>query len=275
MKYPAINEFIKITIDILFKPFKKSKIFLQYLFNHTLKKELADMLKKGEIFPCEHIHRSISLAKKLSDQNYIILDIGGGIGASVLLYSKFLPENKIFVFEPIHENYITIKSKVSNLSNIEVCNFGLGNENSKKQINIANRITSSSLLPLSADPDSEFLNQMNLGQKGVESIEIKRLDDYLAKIPDAIGIMKIDVQGYEMEVLRGSEATLNKTKIVLLEVNNHEGYSGSAKYYEIDNYLREHNFTLYDILTSVLDNGMLKEWDVIYINNSALCELGS
>jgi FkbM family methyltransferase len=267
------SEFIKILINAFFKPLKKNQTFLSYLINHTLREELEGRIERGEFFPLNHIHRSIRLAKKLPDQDFIILDIGGGIGASVILYNKFFPGNKIIVFEPVFDNYTLIKSKISSISNIEVFNCAVGNENAKKQINIANRITSSSLLPLAADNNSTVFNETNLGQRGIENIEIVKLDDFLEKIPDEIGIMKIDVQGYEMNVLQGSEEILKKTKIVLLEATNHDGYAGSPKYYTIDNYLREHNFSLYDILPSILDKGKLKEWDIIYINDSVQCML--
>ena len=72
-------------------------------------------------------------------------------------------------------------------------------------------------------------------------------------------------------MLKGAETTLKRTDIVVLEANNHGGYAGSAKYFDIDNYMRGHNFTLYDILPSIVDNGKLKEWDMIYMNNSAKC----
>lgn len=271
MKKSIFTELIKIFIDASFRPFKKNKTFLSYLFNHTLQKELEERIEEGGIFPLYHIHRSIRLAKQLPDQNFLILDIGGGVGASVILYNKLFPENKIIVFEPILENYNIIKSRTSQFSNIEVFNYAVGNENSKKQINIANRITSSSLLPLAVDSTSKVFNENNLGQRRVENIEIVRLDDFLAKESNEIGIMKIDVQGSEMDVLKGAEMILKITDIVVLEANNHEGYVGSSKYYDIDNYLREHNFTLYDILPSIVDNCKLKEWDVIYLNNSAQC----
>ncbi len=273
MKHNIFFEFVKIIIDVFFKPLKRSKPFLSYLLNHTLGKELEEGIEKGEVFPLQHIHRSIRLAKKIPDQNFIILDIGGGIGASVKIYNALFPGNKIFVFEPVLENYTTIKSKFANCSNIEICNVAVGNENSKKQINVANRITSSSLFPLAADQDSNFYNETTLGQNRIESIEIVRLDDFLAKIPNEIGIMKIDVQGYEMNVLQGAALILKRTNIVLLEVINHDAYVEAPKYYDIDSWLREHDFTLYDIIPSVLDKGMLKEWDVIYISNSALCAL--
>jgi len=273
MKQNILFEFIKILIDAFIYPFKKNKTILSYLLNNTFRQELEEKIEKGEVFPLQHIHRSIRLAKKFSNQNFIILDIGGGIGASVKLYNKLFSENRIIVFEPVLENYNTIKSTFEGFSNIEVCNVAVGNENSKREINIANRITSSSLLPLAADTDSNFYNEKYLGHNRIENIEIVRLDDFLDKSQTEIGIMKIDVQGYEMNVLRGAELTLKKTNIVLLEVTNHDVYAGSPKYFDIDLYLRDHDFTLYDIIPSVLDKGRIKEWDCLYISKSALCAL--
>jgi len=258
-------------IDFLFIPVRKSKTLLKHLLNHTLRKEIEEMSDRGELFPLNHIHRTIALAKRLLNQEFIILDIGGGIGASLKLFLDSFPDRKIMVFEPVSENFKAIKKRFPSSPNIEFINCAAGNENAEKQINLASRITSSSLLPLSADPGSNVFNESNLGKTGVETIRIVKLDDFLAKNSDEIGIMKIDVQGYEMDVLKGAEFTLQRTDIIVLETNNHEGYSGSAKYFDIDKFLRDHNFTLYNIFPSIVESGKLKEWDMIYMNNSARC----
>jgi FkbM family methyltransferase len=266
-------KYIKFIINLLFLPLVKIKPLLTYLLNNTLKKELECRLEKGELFPMQHIHRCIRLAKRLPDQNFIILDIGGGIGATVKLFRKYFPVNRIIVFEPVAESFRTISDKFGDDPNIQICNVAAGNENSKKEINIANRITSSSLLPLAAETESAFYDEKSLGLNRNETIEIVRLDDFLTSVAGNIGIMKLDVQGFEMNVLQSASETLKWTSVVLLEAGNHNVYVGSPGYYEIDDYLREHDFTLYDIIPSVLDNGQLKEWDVIYISKSALCGL--
>ena len=266
-------KYIKFIIDLLFLPLVKIKPVFSYLLSNPFKKELLSRFEQGELFPMQHIHRSIRLANKLPEQNFIILDIGGGIGASLRLYLKYLPTKKIILFEPVAESFKTIKSNFGNSENVTLCNLAAGNENSKQEINIANRVTSSSLLPLAAETDSVFYDEKTLGLSRNETIEIVRLDDYLAGENANIGIMKLDVQGFEMNVLRGAEVTLKRTSIVLLEAGNHDVYAGSPKYYEIDDYLRARGFILYDIIPSVLDNGQLKEWDVIYISSSALCGL--
>jgi FkbM family methyltransferase len=266
-------KYIKFIIDFLFLPLIKIKPLLSYLLNNTLKKELEVRLEKGELFPMQHIHRSIRLAKRLPDQDFMILDIGGGIGATLRLFRKNFPKTRIIVFEPVAESFGIITEKYGNDQNTQICNVAAGNENSKKNINIANRITSSSLLPLAAETESIYYDEKSLGLNRNETIEIIRLDDFLTSVKGSIGIMKLDVQGFEMNVLQGAVETLKRTSIVLLEAGNHDVYVGSPRYYDIDDHLRSHGFTLYDIIPSVLDNGQLKEWDVIYISNSTLCIL--
>lgn len=274
MKKSAFTEFAKFIIDSSLKPLGRNKILLSHIINHTFRQEFEENIEQGGLFPMFHIHRSIKLAKMLNFQDFIILDVGGGIGASVVLYKEHYPENKLIVFEPIRNNFDTIKSRTKKLKNIEVINKAAGNENSATTINIANRITSSSILPLSADRKSNVFNENTLGQNHSEEIEVIRLDDFMSTYPGDIGIMKIDVQGYELNVLSGAEKTLDRTSIIVMEANNHEGYSGAPKYFETDLFLREHNFILYDILPSIFEKGKLKEWDVIYLNNKEECTLG-
>jgi len=256
---------------MFFLPVRKNKTLLTYVLNHSLHDEIEKMSNSGALFPLNHIHQSIKLSRKLLNKDFIILDIGGGIGASVKLFTDNFPDKKIIVFEPVEESFNAIKKRFPDNYNIELVKAAAGNENTEKEINIAARITSSSLLPLEADPKSDVYNEEYLGQKRVEKIRIVRLDDFLADNHDEFGIMKIDVQGFEMEVLKGAGKTLKRTDIIVLEVNNHFGYKGSAKYYEIDKYLRENNFSLYNIFPSVIDGGRLKEWDMIYMNSSAQC----
>jgi hypothetical protein len=92
------------------------------------------------------------------------------------------------------------------------------------------------------------------------------LDNILTK-DTTVGIMKLDVQGYEMEVLKGANSSIERIIIIVLEMNNHSYYPGAPKYFEIDEYLRNKNFTIFDIFPSTKDMGRLKEWDSIYLNN--------
>ena len=62
--------------------------------------------------------------------------------------------------------------------------------------------------------------------------------------------MKIDTQGHELNVLEGAKNTLKHVSFILIEMNNHDIYAGSSKYYEIDTWLRSNNFQLADIIVT-------------------------
>ena len=75
------------------------------------------------------------------------------------------------------------------------------------------------------------------------------------------------VNTHAMEVLKGANSSIERIIIIVLEMNNHNYYPGAPKYFEIDEYLRNKNFTIFDIFPSTKDMGRLKEWDSIYLNN--------
>lgn len=259
------SSFVKFFIKIFCIVIKKNKSIKQYVFSTALKDEVIDYIENKYYSEYEHIKRSIIVFKKKQlNENFIILDIGGSTGKTSTIYSAAFPENKIYVFEPIKETFQNLSNNVLKFNNIIAVNKAVGNFTGTQKINIAKRISSSSLLELNADKNSQLFSE-NLETAGIEEIQICKLDDEIKRdIP--VGIIKIDVQGYEVEVLKGARQLLECTYVVVVEVNNHEGYKGSPKYDEIDQILKNANFFLYDICTSTRENNRLKEWDVIYVN---------
>jgi FkbM family methyltransferase len=260
------NSIIKLFINIFCSIVKSNKSIKQYVFSKALKNEVIDYIENKYYSEYEHIKKSVFILKNklINIENFIILDIGGSNGKTAIMYSEAFPLNLVYVFEPIKETFKVLSHNTRNYKNIVAVNKAVGNKNGKEKINVAKRISASSLLDLKADKTSKLFAE-NLEMVKKEEITICKLDN---EIPanSIIGIMKIDVQGFELEVLKGAEMTIERTYIVILEVNNHNGYSGSPKYYDIDLKLRESGFFLYDLCPSTRDNGRLKEWDVIYIN---------
>jgi len=82
----------------------------------------------------------------------------------------------------------------------------------------------------------------NIVFNGEEVIEIERLDDLVGgKCYQRYNLLNIDVQGFELEVLKGAERTLKHTDYLILEVNKVAMYSGCCMVEELDSFL--HNFT--------------------------------
>lgn len=255
-------------LSLYVSPLKSNRYLQKYVFSVPLKKEVTDYIENVYFQEYLHIEKSIDLAKKMKLENMDILDVGGAIGNTARLYAQSFPKSKVWVFEPMHETYSKLQAATSSFPNISLVNKAVGSTLGKSVINRANRITSSSILNIRSEKNSAVFAD-TLIKKGEEEIEITTLDSTIPK--DAkISILKIDVQGYELEVLKGAKETLMRTNIITLELNNHDNYQNAPKYYEIDEYLRKSNFTVYDLFPSLKDNGRLKEWDAIYVRNELI-----
>jgi FkbM family methyltransferase len=260
-----LNSFIKAGISSFCRIIKHNKDVKKYVFSKVLRDEVVEFIENEYYSDYEHIKRSISFFKStFTIENFVILDIGGAIGNTAKIFADSFPLNTVYVFEPIKESFDSLLKNTKDRSNIKAINKAAGNINKKELINIAKRITASSLYVLHADKTSNIFAE-NLKSIKTEEIYICRIDDELPN-STKIGIMKIDVQGFELEVLKGASRLLENTYIVLLEVNNHNGYIGSPKYFEIDQAMRDYGFIICDICPSTRDKGRLKEWDVIYVN---------
>jgi FkbM family methyltransferase len=79
-------------------------------------------------------------------------------------------------------------------------------------------------------------------------------------------LLKIDVQGGELEVLKGAEKVLNNFEVILMEVGVTEGYVGQPIFHEYLNYMAERGFVMYDIIhTGYSDAGLLYQLDIVFV----------
>ena len=214
-----------------------------------------------------HIERTIDIIQSLNlNPNHSIIDVGGADGTVSIMLSKAFPNAKIYTFEPIQASFQQLSQNTSAYPNIQVNNLALGNKAQMLQMQIAERVTSSSLFNINNQIEDEYLST-NIKKKNEEEIEVQRLDDIFTD-GQIFNLIKLDVQGYELEVLKGGVQILKRTKVVLIEMQNHEIYSEAPKYYDLDNFLRMQGFELYDIVPSIRREKKLYEWDGIYINQT-------
>lgn len=105
--------------------------------------------------------------------------------------------------------------------------------------------------------------------KNDEEVELVTIDNWAQRNGDlAIELMKFDIQGAELKALRGAVNTLqNSTLIVYTEISFNPLYEGSAIYSEIDLFLREHGFALYDMYKPKYHpNGLIMWANAIFVH---------
>ena len=180
---------------------------------------------------------------KLPDIDTLI-DIGVSINGTPKLYERF-EGKKLILVDPLDEAKEYAKNKLKH-RNVTFYQTALGKVDDQNfEIKVQKKEGFTSLLEI-----SDFNMEDNYSEK--RKIKINRLDTILNNKKDLgkIGI-KIDVEGYELDVLKGSLETLKYTKFVIAEVrHNHESLKEVYKLHEFMNLMNKNNFVLTMILTA-------------------------
>jgi FkbM family methyltransferase len=215
----------------------------------------------------ENITRFIRLIKKTegkSPKKGIIIDIGAFDGMTAVHFAKEFPGCSINAFEPNANAFNIAIKNCNNYKNISLNNIAISDKTGEAEFSITENQVSSSLNKVNNEAaDNSQKGELSVARK--VKVKTQSLDEL--KVVEEILILKIDVQGHEKEVISGGINTLNNVHFILIEMNNHNIYEGSSKYYEVDQLLRESNFKLADIIVTYRKNGLIvTEYDAIYLN---------
>jgi len=241
-------------------------------FNKKTKILLIDSLLRD---PNYHIDKAIYYIKEdqLIDYNnsFYIIDIGAYNGGTSLYFRKEFPNNPIVAFEPNPKMLEQNKNTLLN-QKIEILPYAVSDDAGYIQFNITNFAPSASIM----QPDDKS-NIFKVTEKvTIQSITLDEV--FLKKNQPDILLLKIDIQGAELKALKGSIKTLQKTRLIIIEMSNHEIYKNSCKYYEIDEFLISQNFQILDLIPSLsafdlkeykkynLFKFQTIEWNGIYCN---------
>lgn len=119
---------------------------------------------------------------------------------------------------------------------------------------------------------SSVMEEVTGFDKDVIELPVKRLDD-LSEIKafQAPLLLKLDVQGYELEVLSGASETLARTEVVLSEVSLLEYNKGAPLMHEVIAYLAERDFLPYDICGGLRrsSDAALYQTDMIFVRRDS------
>jgi FkbM family methyltransferase len=168
-----------------------------------------------------------------------IIDVGSNKGQFSLLSRIYYPFCKIYSFEP-QIDYLNIQKSIIK-KDIVFYNFCLGDKNYSKKLNITEKEDSSSLLT-----PKIFKNGIYKVKERIK-VNIKTLDNVLINKKINNSLMKIDVQGFEYEVLLGSVKSLKKIKYLILEISSHNIYQSQTNKKKLLSFLNNNNFKLLKI----------------------------
>jgi len=203
----------------------------------------------------------------------ITLDVGANTGqfASKLRRAGF--RGRIISFEPLADAHAMLARAASGDANWVVApRVALADHEAVLTLNVARNSVSSSVLPmlpqhLRSEPKSRYVGQ--------ESVPCARLDEtatpYLK--PDDIIFLKLDVQGYEQQVLTGAQSLLGKVTCLRLELSLVPLYEGQILYEEMIRWVVAKGFTLWGLEPAFVDanNGKMLQLDGLFCRSEMMC----
>lgn len=130
-----------------------------------------------------------------------IFDVGGNFGQTALHFATAFPSVEILTFEPVPSSFSRLREATAHLGRIKAFNVALGESAGASTINLTPSAGSNTLLPTE-------------GATGTVAIQVDTLD----RVAEANGIgtidlLKIDVEGYELQVLKGGEKLLRENRV--------------------------------------------------------------
>ena len=171
-----------------------------------------------------------------------LIDVGVGPKGTPDLYEKFKGKRLVLI-DPLDEaeNYF---NQNMNDSNAIFFKTALGEKTDTLTINVEKKIGRSTILDVTS---------INFEGDPVDrrSVSVKKLDDVVKELQLGRIGLKIDTEGYELNVIRGANLTLKEAKFVLAEVrHSHESFEGVYKLHEFVKEMHDNGFVLSMILTA-------------------------
>lgn len=193
-----------------------------------------------------------------------ILDIGAFEGAFARTARHFFAQSPILMLEAQPGKELQLKAIAAQLPDMDYRIVLLGTENRADvafhHVNAAINSSGSSLY-----------EEQTRYPRDTISLRMRRLDDVLAEMPGReFDLLKVDVQGAEIDVLRGGMRTLAGAVAIVIELSLLEYNKGAPLIGEVMRWLAEQGFALFDVFpVSRIPTGALLQVDGIFLRRES------
>lgn len=206
-----------------------------------------------------------------------VLDIGANVGDIAEAALNSFSEAKVICFEPVQSTFKILSNRLAPYSErVFLHNYALSNSTGKGEINITNFHGANSIMPQAklhqdCNPHVRELDK--------EPISLVRLDDVYDKFPARdIDIMKIDVEGFELNVLNGGRKFITKhVDVIIIEISLMRDITwGKQSIFDIFAFMKDSGFCLvnvFDVHHAEHKSIMLSQMDCVFRHTRKLNNL--
>ncbi len=181
-----------------------------------------------------------------------VVDIGANRGQFALIARKCFPDARIDSFEPLSEPADRFEKVFAGDGNTYLHRLAIGATEGETTIHVSQRDDSSSLLPIGKGQTALFPGTSEREQR---TIRVAPLDAVLT-VHDIQhpALLKLDVQGFELEALHGCESLLDQFRYIYCECSFVELYKWQALAHDVIDYLHQREFILKGIYNVFYDH---------------------
>lgn len=189
-------------------------------------------------------HEDLRRARLLANREItVVLDVGANAGQYARRLRRFGYDGRIASFEPLEDAFKALSAKAKFDDRWSCRRLALGDQEGSVTINVSQNSYSSSLLGigerhLRTAPESRYIAKQEVPITRLDSIWPEHVSD------DDRAYLKLDVQGFELGVLRGAEESLRRAVAVQTELSLIPLYEDAPGYKEVIEYLESRGFVL-------------------------------
>ena len=208
-------------------------------------------------------HKRVALLRHYSIG--VVFDVGANDGGYARELRQFGYRGHVVSFEPLAGPYERLRRSSAGDAAWTVVNVALGERDERTTINVAANSASSSFLPMHhahrvAAPHATYI--------GTEAVDVRRLDDVFARYcGDGDVFLKMDVQGYEQQVLHGGDRALPLMRGVQVEMSLVPLYEGAWSFTDALQFFTAAGFELVSLEPGFSDpaTGRLLQVDGVFM----------
>lgn len=180
---------------------------------------------------------------------HTIVDVGANIGQSAIKFRKHFPAATIHSIEPMVFTYLQLTQNVKHL-NVHTHNFALGEQ--QKTVRVKTDVSSPTSVSNSL-VEKNFTNSPNYHEQDVKVVP---LDDFCVNEKMvSVSYLKIDTEGYDLEVLKGATGLLSKAAIDFIEseVSMNKSNTFHVSLHSVSEFLSHYGYELFGIYEQIHD----------------------
>jgi FkbM family methyltransferase len=196
-----------------------------------------------------------------------ILDIGANEGQFARLIREIFPDVMLYSFEPIQDCFLKLDEFHKESGHGKAFPYALGESTGVNTIHRSAFTPSSSLLKMGKLHAEELPNTAKTWR---EEIQIRRLDDIVSEMNiETPLVIKVDVQGFENQVIEGGRKIFAQAGAVVMELSSYELYENQSTFESVEPVMRGMGFVFRGVVDQMLSprDGRILQYDALFEKN--------